>query len=165
MSKSNPDRRSEKQVWRYLVVALLCILGLSMGAMAVVAKSTRLDLWTYLNSRTHKTITVQELQQGLVEPLVLIDVRSPQEYAEDHILGSVLVPIDEIESGDGVQQIQAIVEQSLGAGQPQPTVVLYCRTGPRSHRAYAKLSKAADFNFVVLEGGITAWRETVQAGL
>jgi hypothetical protein len=51
------------------------------------------------------------LQQGKLKPIILIDVRSPEEHATDHITGSILVPIDEIESGNGAQQIQEIINQ------------------------------------------------------
>jgi rhodanese-related sulfurtransferase len=161
MNDLNKDHTSEKQIWRFLIGALACVLALSFGAAAIAAKHTRLDLFTYLTSRTHPTVTVKDLQQGKLKPLVLIDVRSPEEHAADHIAGSILVPIDEIESGNGVQQIQAIINQKSLPNQPKPTVVLYCKTGPRSHRAYARLHQLSDFNFVVLAGGITAWREVI----
>jgi len=92
----------------------------------------------------------------------LIDVRSPEEYAEDRIGESPLVPLIDIEAGFGVKQVQAIARSSVKSNQPQPTIVLYCARGGRSVKAYQKLQKIG-FNLAFLSGGITAWRESVPA--
>lgn len=68
------------------------------------------------------------------------------------------MPLSDIEAGFGVKEIRAIAQTP----QPsiQPTLVLYCKSGPRSVRAYKQLENTG-LNFVVLQGGIKAWRQAV----
>ncbi|MEJ5189600.1 MAG: rhodanese-like domain-containing protein [Breznakiellaceae bacterium] len=59
---------------------------------------------------------------------LLIDVRTPQEFAEGHLSGAINVPLDTI-----AENIQKIVPQ-----KDQP-IVLYCRSGNRSGQALSIL--------------------------
>jgi rhodanese-related sulfurtransferase len=141
---------------------------LSLGIIGVISVSlaalvNHMDVPTFIASFSTKQVTVADFQQDKIQkPVILIDVRTPEEYAEDHIGKSLLVPIAEIENGSGVQQIQAIAKANSKPNRPQPTIVLYCTRGPRSTKAYKLLEKTG-LNFVVLKGGITAWRENVPA--
>ncbi|MEG4842496.1 rhodanese-like domain-containing protein [Microcoleus sp. B9-D4] len=156
-------------------------LGLiSLGSLSAVALFNHMDLITFIASLNTKQVTVAQLQQGKLKPVILIDVRSPEEYAEDRIGESPLVPIIDIEMGFGVKQIQSIVKARVRSDQPQPVIVLYCARGGRSVKAYKQLEKVARYsqesggnetnkikdislNVVVLSGGIKAWRQAVPA--
>jgi rhodanese-related sulfurtransferase len=107
-------------------------------------------------------VGVNQLRQGRLKPVILIDVRSPEEYAEDHIGQSLLVPLTDIEADFGVKRVRAIAQASGNSHQSQPTIVLYCTSGMRSVKAYQRLAKTG-LNIVVLSGGITAWRKAVLA--
>jgi rhodanese-related sulfurtransferase len=139
-----------------------------------------MDILTFIASLNTQQVTVAQLQQGKLKPVILIDVRSPEEYAEDRIGESPLVPLIDIEMGFGVKQIQSIVKARVKSEQPQPVIVLYCTKGGRSVKAYKQLEKVArssqesagnetnkikdiSLNVVVLSGGITAWRQAVPA--
>ena len=80
--------------------------------------------------------------------VVVLDVRTPQEYAEGHLQGSTLVPVQTI-------------DRALGEGKLEPLkgkkIVVYCRSGVRSVKASRKL---ADHGFVPynVKGGINAWK-------
>lgn len=161
----------------------LVIMGLgliSLGSLSAVALFNHMDIPTFIASLNTKQVTVAQLQQGKLKPVILIDVRSPEEYAEDRIGDSPLVPLTDIEMGFGAKQVQAIVKARVKSDRPQPIVVLYCARGGRSIKAYHKLEKMAQysqeiprnktqqnqdmpFNFVVLSGGIKAWRQAVPA--
>ncbi|MEZ2320134.1 MAG: rhodanese-like domain-containing protein [Microcoleus sp.] len=161
----------------------LVIMGLgliSLGSLSAVALFNHMDIPTFIASLNTKQVTVAQLQQGKLKPVILIDVRSPEEYAEDRIGDSPLVPLTDIEMGFGAKQVQAIVKARVKSDRPQPIVVLYCARGARSIKAYHKLEKMAQysqeiprnktqqnqdmpFNFVVLSGGIKAWRQAVPA--
>lgn len=57
-------------------------------------------------------MTVTELKQLLdsgAKDFVLLDVRNPHEYEIAKIPGSVLVPLPDIENGDGVKQVKEIL--------------------------------------------------------
>jgi rhodanese-related sulfurtransferase len=108
-------------------------------------------------------VTVGELKMGQLKPVILVDVRSPEDYAIDRIRHSISVPLDDIQDGDGIEKVQAIVGASLNQNQHTPTVVLYCEICPGAIRAYQQL-KQTGLNLAVLQGGLTAWRQTVPAG-
>lgn len=73
---------------------------------------------------------------------VLVDVRSPDEYAEKHVEGAVNVPADQIASHDF-------------GGKDKP-LVLYCTAGHRSARAADQL-RASGYTHVYLLGPMSAW--------
>nr|WP_321464576.1 rhodanese-like domain-containing protein [uncultured Desulfobulbus sp.] len=77
---------------------------------------------------------------------VLVDVRQPDEYAQGHIPGSVLIPLSE-------------VPERLGELPVDKDLVVYCRSGHRSKAAALFIGSrpyvaGAVFNMV---GGVLAW--------
>jgi phage shock protein E len=75
---------------------------------------------------------------------VLVDVRTPDEFAAGHIEGATLVPLDTLEA-------------SYGKLPHNVKLVVYCRSGHRSAKAVAFLMTRGYSNVVSLAGGITAW--------
>src|SRR5919202_584102 len=153
-----------KRIVRYLrpIPVILCLSFLGVSAVSIGAVVNHMDIPTFIASLNTKKVTVAELQQGKLKPVIFIDVRSPEEYAEDRIDQSLLVPLTDIETDFGVKRIRAIAQASAKPNQPQPTIVLYCTAGMRSVKAYQRLEKTG-LNFVVLAGGIKAWRKAVPA--
>lgn len=80
------------------------------------------------------------------EPLLLVDVRQPEEYAICRIAGGVLIPLGELAGRAGE------VNPPAGA-----TVVVYCHHGMRSLSGAEVLTQAGVPNVVSLAGGIEAW--------
>ncbi|MEG4214038.1 rhodanese-like domain-containing protein [Microcoleus sp. Pol14C6] len=176
------DKNAKPGINRYFRI-LLVIMGFGLTSVASVGAVSlfhHMDILTFIASLNTKQVTVAELQQGKLKPVILIDVRSPEEYAEDRIGESPLVPIIDIEMGFGVKQIQSIVKARVKSDQPQPVIVLYCARGGRAVKAYKQLEKVDRYshesggnqtnkikdislNFVVLSGGIKAWRQAVPA--
>ncbi|MEG4319858.1 MULTISPECIES: rhodanese-like domain-containing protein [unclassified Microcoleus] len=142
------------------VILGICLIGVS--SFSAVALLNHMDIPTFIVSLNAPKVTVAELQQGKLKPVILIDVRSPEEYAEDRIGESPLVPLSDIEAGFGVKQVQALARSSVNSDRTQPTIVLYCARGGRSVKAYQKLQQTG-LNLAFLSGGITAWREAVPA--
>lgn len=81
---------------------------------------------------------------------MVLDVRTPQEYAGGHIQGSTLMPYQALNTN----------LRLLPADKKQP-ILLYCQTGRRSALAAAILRKAGYGELYDLRGGIAAW---VQSG-
>lgn len=80
--------------------------------------------------------------------VVLLDVRTAEEYAERHLKDAIL--IDVTEPGFlGKCQRQLPVDK---------TVAVYCRTGFRSKSAGNLLAEAG-YDVINMKGGITAWVE------
>jgi rhodanese-related sulfurtransferase len=143
----------------YVILGLTLIAVTSLSALALI---NHMDIPTFIVSLNAPKVTVAQLQQGKLKPVILIDVRSPEEYAADRIGESPLVPLIDIEAGFGIKQVQAIARSTVRSNQTQPTIVLYCARGGRSVKAYQKLQKT-NLNLAFLSGGIGAWREAVPA--
>ncbi len=78
---------------------------------------------------------------------VLLDVRTPAEFASGHLPGAVNV---DIESADFGQQIMALDQAKSYA--------VYCRSGNRSKAAVTAMQQAGFTKLFDLSGGITAWQ-------
>lgn len=76
---------------------------------------------------------------------VLIDVRTPEEFASGHIAGAVNIPVDALSS-------------RLSEVSRDQTVVVYCRSGNRSATASQILAQAG-YSDVRDLGGIITWSE------
>ncbi|WP_254173911.1 rhodanese-like domain-containing protein [Planktothrix pseudagardhii] len=129
-----------------------------MISLTLIAKMNHLDVVTFVKSFNTPEVTVEELSKKDLKSVIFIDVRSPEEYEEDHIPNSILVPITEIEQGKGIEKIQEIAKTYSVSHVDKPTLILYCQLGPRSIKAYQKLEKTG-LNLMVLQGGMTAWRK------
>lgn len=78
--------------------------------------------------------------------LLVIDVRTAQEYAAGHIPGAVNIPFDQV--------ARRISEVDAPHG-----VVLYCMMGPRARKGESALHAAGYEKVFHLEGGLAAWQE------
>ncbi len=104
-------------------------------------------------------ITVQELKQLFdkgTKDFVLLDVRNPSEYEIASIPGSVLIPLSEIENGQGVEK----VKQLLNGGR----LIAHCKSGMRSAKALGIL-KEAGIDGTNVKGGILAWSKEVDSSV
>ena len=78
---------------------------------------------------------------------LLIDVRTPAEYGQAHVEGSINAPLGDLNRlGDDLEK--------LAAGR---RVVLVCRTGRRAKDAAALLDTKQKLDTVVLDGGVASW--------
>ncbi|WP_409199578.1 rhodanese-like domain-containing protein [Methanobrevibacter sp. DSM 116169] len=78
--------------------------------------------------------------------ILLIDVRSNEEYNEGHIAGSISMPLDVIDE-DILREV----------GDKNKKILLYCKSGRRSKIAAEKLRDLGYTNIFVLDGGINNW--------
>lgn len=95
-------------------------------------------------------MTPEEIEEALEDhEIVLIDVRTPQEFAFEHIRGALLSPL-------------ATFDPKNLPTQTDKRIVLHCGSGVRS-RKVAEMCLAAGLERIAhLEGGFGAWK---QAGL
>jgi phage shock protein E len=75
---------------------------------------------------------------------VLLDVRTPEEFRDEHVPGAVNVPL---------QELTARLDE---VGARDRTVVVYCRSGRRSAEA-ARLLQHAGFRHVHDMGAMLEW--------
>lgn len=95
---------------------------------------------------TQQRISPAQYQSTFVQakqPHLLVDVRTPEEFAGGHIPGAINI------------SLQSLPQRMKELPQDQP-IVLYCRSGSRSSTATQLLARAGYSNLYDL-GGIIAW--------
>jgi adenylyltransferase/sulfurtransferase len=100
-------------------------------------------------------MTVTDLKQVLdsgADDVLLLDVRNPNEYEIANIPGAVLVPLPDIEGGDGVSQVKELLNGHR--------LIVHCKMGGRSAKALGIL-KQHGIEGTNVKGGILAWSKEV----
>jgi adenylyltransferase/sulfurtransferase len=125
---------------------LLCFILLSCGLFVQCAKRTQL-LPVYTGN--YGNLTVQEVKNILdtKNKIVLLDVRTKEEYASVHIKGSILIPVQELES-----RIKEL--------NPNKEIIIHCKVGGRSASAAEILAKNNYKHVYNMLSGIDAWIAT-----
>ncbi len=76
--------------------------------------------------------------------IYLLDVRTPQEYSQGRLAGSVLIPIGEF-------------ERRISEVPKNKTIIVYCAVGSRSKPAANFLSQQGYKNVYHMTDGIVGW--------
>lgn len=79
---------------------------------------------------------------------IIVDVREQDERNEEHIEGTLFIPLGELEGRMG----------ELAQYKDSP-IIMQCRSGKRSNVAGKQLIEAGFKNVLNLEGGILAWNK------
>ena len=82
------------------------------------------------------------------EDLVVLDVRTPEEFAEGHLEGAVLV---DFYAADFAEQLAAL--------DTDVPYLVYCRSGNRSGQALGVMEQLGFASAVDVDGGIVAWTD------
>jgi len=93
----------------------------------------------------YQKISAEDAKDMMTEDVVVLDVRTSEEYAQGHIEGSILLPLDSILNGD----TQVLEDFSQ-------TILVYCRSGNRSKVAAEALIELG-YESVYDFGGILNW--------
>lgn len=89
-------------------------------------------------------VSVSEAAERFAKGAFLLDVRQPEEWAEKHIEGAVLIPLGELES-------------RMNEIPTDRDVLIICRSGNRSTQAREILRAAGYKRTTSVIGGINAW--------
>jgi phage shock protein E len=84
--------------------------------------------------------------QRAQDNVVMLDVRTPEEYAQGHIPGVTLIPLDQLES-------------RLSEVPKDKTLIVTCRSGNRSAQAAELLRQKGYADVHNMLGGFTAWEK------
>ena len=87
-----------------------------------------------------------DIQANPPEDLVILDVRTPEEYAEGHLEDSILVDFYDEDFADQLAELD-----------PEVPYLLYCRSGNRSGQTRAIMDDLGFTNVADVDGGIQAW--------
>jgi phage shock protein E len=120
--------------------------------VVVVIVVVAIALWYSMSNQKNEDaaniaqrITPQQYQTGYAtRDHLLVDVRTPEEFATGHIPGAVNIAL------------QSLPQHMATLPHDQP-IVLYCRSGARSREAVNILTQSG-FNDIHDLGGITEWR-------
>ena len=96
---------------------------------------------------SYRQITMEEAVKIMSEEnnYIILDVRTPEEYAAGHIPGAINIPNEII----GAEDISELPNKSQ-------LILVYCHSGRRSKEASEKLAKLGYTNIVEF-GGISDW--------
>jgi rhodanese-related sulfurtransferase len=96
------------------------------------------------------TVNVVEFEKTLGTPNVqLVDVRSPEEYAEGHLAHAVNIDVSSADFADKVAKLD----------KTKPAMV-YCHSGRRSAKAANEMETLGFKKVYNLDGGISAWEDS-----
>jgi rhodanese-related sulfurtransferase len=96
---------------------------------------------------SYQNVSVQALHDATEHNRIVLDVRTPQEFAEGHVLGAKLIPVQELEA-------------RLDEVPDNAPVYVICRSGNRSRTASEILIKNGKRDVRNVEGGVIAWAQT-----
>lgn len=99
------------------------------------------------NSTVNADLFEQKIQAAHT---ILIDVRTPEEFASGHLKGAVNINFYD-------KNVEVLFKQL----PTNHTLLVYCKSGNRSRKAVQMLEASGNKNVIELAGGITAW---MQAG-
>ena len=99
-----------------------------------------------IDGATFETWTIEEVARAwAANEIVLIDVRTPQEYMFEHIGGALLLPMP-------------FFDAEKLPGQSDKRIVLHCGSGVRSEKVARAAIEAGIGRLAHLEGGFAAWK-------
>lgn len=90
-----------------------------------------------------KQITYEELLDKVKAGVILLDVRTKQEFMEGHLNGAIVIPYYDISKG-----IKSLVPNK------EQEIIVYCKSGSRGIRAVQILNELGYMNVWNLRGGI-----------
>lgn len=129
-----------------IIITLVALAVLGGGIAIAKNNSDTNSAKPVQSSQAEVNAELAAIQQSMVEGALLIDVRTPQEYAVGHAEGAMNLPNEDIQAGAAPE-----------AGKDQKLYV-YCRSGNRSNQAAQKLAAAGYANITDL-GPMTTWSD------
>lgn len=118
-----------------LLSRLICVLVLCVAIPVLAAEKD--------------VLSPKEAAKILGRPdIVLVDVRTPGEFAEGHLKGAV-----------NINFFGPRFEYDIQKLPKDKTLLLYCKTGVRSARAAEMIREEGERKVFDLGGGIQAWRK------
>ena len=117
---------------------------------------------------------------------LIIDVRSPSEFAEDHLPGAINLPVldddERAETGTLYKQVSSFIAKRRGAAlttsnisrhlqttlsdlPEDSTMLIYCWRGGMRSRSMALVLSSIGWDISLVNGGYQTWRRQIVAGL
>ena len=117
------------------------ILPIFLAALLLVGCAVPAGEISYRQISMTDAVTMMEEESGYM----ILDVRTPEEFADKHIPGAINIPNETI----GTDEIPELPDKDQ-------LILVYCRSGNRSKQAAEKLA-ALGYTNIVEFGGINDW--------
>lgn len=132
----------------YISTAYGVVLGILLaGVIALPSRTANLEETTQIPAIEYKKITPEDAKARIdsADEIIIIDVRTEEEFNAEHIPNSILIPNETItdKTPDLLPDLDA-------------EILIYCRSGNRSAQAAKKLL-AIGYTNVYDFGGIIDW--------
>ena len=140
-----------KKIALMAIVGLISVLGISCGR-TMNSKQVSVDSKEVKNEKKaeYKKITSDEAKKMMeTQKVIVVDVRTLEEYNEGHIPNAISVPLETIEN-----------EAETKLKNKDDLILVYCRSGRRSREAALRLIEKGYTN-VIDFGGIKDWNGEV----
>ena len=135
---------------KIFLAAAIIFANLTFSATTALAENnTQNNLTTTENIYSTDVSVAEAVDLIKNKNAVIIDVRTPEEFAESHLPEANNFPVDTLS-----QNIETI--KKLQRDKP---LLVYCRSGKRSARAAEKLKNLGVNSLYNLKGGIKAWSD------
>ena len=128
----------------YFIGGALVILQLIVITSQFCVASWMMEGFWALLGRGIVKVSSEEAHRLIAEGSVLVDVRSPQEFAAGHLAGALNVPVDEVK------------QRTEELRQIDHPLVIYCSAGVRCHKA-AEILRRAGIEVVHELGSMSRW--------
>ena len=131
-------RGINRPIMSVLLVPALLVLMLGSGLVACAGNPN------------YQNVSVQALHSALQERAaepnrIVLDVRTPQEFAEGHVAGAKLIPVQKLET-----RVNEVPDNA--------PVYVICRSGNRSKTAADLLARNGKTDVRNVQGGTLAWQ-------
>ncbi len=135
---------------KLLMLIFAAVLAVSAVCFAQEETNAANTQTAQTQTAAYKTLTPQQAKERIEQNanIVVLDVRTQEEFAAGHLPNAVLLPVDLIEAKSA--------EVAKVLPDKDAEILVYCRSGKRAHRASQAL---ADMGYTNVEhiGGIMDW--------
>ena len=135
------SNRKNKKNRSLLIPAIAAVVVIAVAALLLLNNNANCCAADTIQSLSPAAYQEDFISSG--SPHLLVDVRTPEEFATGHIAGALNIPPDSLPT--------RLAE--IPSDQP---VVVYCRSGNRSAQA-SQLLAAAGYTGIYDLGGIITW--------
>ena len=119
-------------------------LLISLVLLAAILLSAGLSACTTKPAAGTLIISAPEAYQLYKDDVFVLDVRTPDEYQDNHLPGATLIPLEQLGA-------------RYGELPQDETILVYCRTGNRSLKAVYLLENAGFNRVHSLDRGMSNW--------
>ena len=152
-STAHPTRRTlggMRRTIALLALPVIALVGLAACGSDDAADTTAAPTAAPATARTVQLVSAAEADALVAAPpagLVVLDVRTPEEFAAGHLAGAV-----------NVDFYAASFADDIAALDPAVPYLVYCHSGNRSGKATQAMQQLGFTTVYDLDGGVTAWQ-------